>query len=598
MLGGLRVVSPDRTVDRFRTQKTASLLAYLAYHPERPRLREELTELLWPQEPPHSGRNSLSTALWWLRQELELPGAAPVVLATRATVSLNSGLVCTDVARFEDLLRRAGEEADRDRQTRLLAEAVDLYRGPLLPSLYDEWVLLEQNRLAGHYHLALRQLAGHLEHAGELQAALSYAMRAVRADPLCEEAHYELMRLFQAIDQPSAALRQYRELVRVLQEELDTTPGEASRSLAQTLSRLPRVAGVEGLLPEPQGSSLPVAIPGANGRGGAVPLASPLYLERPVDAALQEALLRQESIILIKGAAQTGKTSLLARGVQAAREHGARVILTDLQKLGEEHLASAERLFRVLAEWLGDQLELEANPDATWGEHRSPAVNFERYVRREILGNSGTPVVWALDEVDRLFAHPCGTEVFRLFRAWHNERALDPGGPWSRLTLAIAYASEAHLFIRDLNQSPFNVGLRLDVGDFMRPEVEALHQRFGRPLADAAAVGRLLLLTGGHPYLTVGCLGALRDGAPLSRVEEQALREDGLFSEHLAGLLRTLRQEPELVELARVLLRGRRLPDQDGFYRLRSAGVVAGQAGPEARFRCGLYERYLRRHLT
>jgi len=598
MLGGLRAVAPERVVARFRTQKTGALLAYLAYHPERPHLREELIELLWPQEVPDASRNSLSTALWWLRQELNSPDAALALVTTRTTVSLNMSLVRTDVAAFEEALRRARGEATRDRQAGHLADAVNLYGGPLLPGLYDDWVLLEQNRLAGLYHVALRQLAGHLEHAGEVQSALAYSIRAVRADPLCEEAHYELMRLFQATNQPSAALRQYCELERVLKDELGATPGASSRALAESIAHRPGLTPANAPVLDGLVEPRPVRGGAANGQGGAIPLSSSLYLERTVDTSLREALLRRESIVLIKGAAQTGKTSLLARGIQVAREQGSQVILSDLQKLSQEHLASAESLFRILAEWLRDQLELEIDPSATWGEHRSPAVNFERYVRRAVLGSGDTSVVWALDEVDRLFASPCGTEVFRLFRAWHNERALDPGGPWKRLTLAIAYASEAHLFIRDLNQSPFNVGLRLGMGDFTRAEVEALNARFSRPLTDTASVERLLKLTGGQPFITVGCLGELQSGRSLAHIEAQAPCDDGLFGEHLAGLLRSLQQEPELVELVRQLLRGRRIPDSDRFYQLRSAGVVTGLAASACRLRCGLYERYLRRYLT
>src|SRR5206468_853191 len=131
-----------------------------------------------------------------------------------------------------------------------------------------------------------------------------------------------------------------------------------------------------------------------------------------------------------------------------------------------------------------------------------------------------------LDEVDRLFGLPFASEVFGLFRAWHNERALLPEGPWSRLTLAIAYATEAHLFITDLNQSPFNVGTRLELADFDLIQVADLNRRYGThaagggcspgglgsarglgppggrpPLRSDAEVARFFALVGGHPYL-------------------------------------------------------------------------------------------------
>ena len=91
----------------------------------------------------------------------------------------------------------------------------------------------------------------------------------------------------------------------------------------------------------------------------------------------------------------------------------------------------------------------------------SPGINFERFLRREVLSKIDRQIVWGLDEVDRLFSCAFGSDIFGLFRSWHNKRALDPAGPWQHLTLVIAYATEAHLFITDLNQSPFNVGTRL-----------------------------------------------------------------------------------------------------------------------------------------
>jgi hypothetical protein len=59
-----------------------------------------------------------------------------------------------------------------------------------------------------------------------------------------------------------------------------------------------------------------------------------------------------------------------------------------------------------------------------WEERRGANVNFERYIRREVLGGLNAPLVWGLDEVDRLFATAYGGEVFGLFRSWHNARAI------------------------------------------------------------------------------------------------------------------------------------------------------------------------------
>ena len=54
----------------------------------------------------------------------------------------------------------------------------------------------------------------------------------------------------------------------------------------------------------------------SNAVGGAVPLDSEFYVARPADGEMRSSLLKRDSIVLIKGARQMGKTSLLARGLQ------------------------------------------------------------------------------------------------------------------------------------------------------------------------------------------------------------------------------------------------------------------------------------------
>lgn len=332
--------------------------------------------------------------------------------------------------------------------------------------------------------------------------------------------------------------------------------------------------------------------------GGAVPLGSPFYIERHTDAQFKAAIARRDSLVLVKGPRQVGKTSLLARGLQQARAAGTRVVLTDLQKLTAPQLASAEALFEHLAELIADQLDLDASLDAVWNPRRSWNVNFERFLRRDILGASGAPVVWALDEVDRLFACSFGSEVFGLFRSWHNERALNPDGPWARLTLAIAYATEAHLFITDLNQSPFNVGTRLTLEDFTLADVEALNLRYGSPLQSAADMERFYGLLGGHPYLTRRGLEELVTGEmEIATLEQQADREKGPFGDHLRRILHALTQDAHLVDIVHGLLKGEPCIDTSGFYRLRSAGIVIGETTQDARLRCRLYAIYLQQHL-
>jgi AAA-like domain len=332
--------------------------------------------------------------------------------------------------------------------------------------------------------------------------------------------------------------------------------------------------------------------------GGAMQLGSKYYIVRPTDEDFHMAIARQDSVVLIKGARQVGKTSLLARGLWHARMAGARVVLTDLQKLNAADLASAEAFYLALAGLIADQLDLDVAPDAVWNERRGPSINFERYLRREVFGKLTAPLVWGVDEADRLFTCNFGGEVFGLFRSWHNERALDPAGPWNLLTMAIAYATEAHLFITDLNQSPFNVGTRLTLDDFTLSQVAELNERFGFPLKGDGELERYYRLVSGHPYLTrCGLQEMITRCRDLATLEAIADRDDGPFGNHLRRIIASLEQDPALRDVARGILQGQPCPTQESFYRLRSAGLFVGDSTQDIRPRCHLYATYLGKRL-
>ena len=84
---------------------------------------------------------------------------------------------------------------------------------------------------------------------------------------------------------------------------------------------------------------------GRSNPGGAIPTSSKFYIPRPSDDALAQALRRKDTIVLIKGGRQMGKTSLVARGLQQARASGATVVYTDLQKLNNSDLANIQPFY-------------------------------------------------------------------------------------------------------------------------------------------------------------------------------------------------------------------------------------------------------------
>jgi hypothetical protein len=271
------------------------------------------------------------------------------------------------------------------------------------------------------------------------------------------------------------------------------------------------------------------------------------------------------------------------------------VVTTDFQCLNESQLQGPESFFEAVAHWLAEQLELPSPPDRESLARFGPNLGFQRFLRA-VLRESPVPLVWAVDEADRLFHHSWGCEVFALFRAIFNERALTPTAASWKLTLVIAYSTEAHMFIPDSSLSPFNVGTQLVLEDFTRQEVDELNRRHDSPLRSAAEAEAFFHLFGGQPYLVRRALYELAAGASdlsgLSR--EAAAGGERLFGEHLRGVYHSIPQAPELRERIGSLLLGTARPTESEFHRLRSAGLMLGTSAGDARSRCALYEHYLR----
>lgn len=343
--------------------------------------------------------------------------------------------------------------------------------------------------------------------------------------------------------------------------------------------------------------------------GGAVTPDSRFYVERACDAEMKAALAASESILLIKGPRQVGKTSLLAQGVRWARTHTAgggrkrRILVTDFQKIGLSQMGSDDTLYRLLAATLARDLKFTYDWASEWDPIFGANLNLETFLRALIDSAPEEPLIWCLDEVDKLFNLPFASDFFGLIRSWHNARSTEPGGPWDRLTMVIAYATEAHLFIRDLNQSPFNVGRRLDLEDFTREQTADLAERYHTGLS-GEEVATLHALIGGQPFLTRTALDALAAGRwTFSALLDDAERDDGggPFGDHLQRILVSVSRLPDVAAYVGRVLAGKASEiagsDRDAYYRLLAAGIIRRTPDGRIVFRCELYRRYLARQM-
>jgi DNA-binding SARP family transcriptional activator len=585
-----------------RSRKGEWLLALLALRVGRPVSRDHLAATLWPDSDPGKALYNLRRTLHDLRHTLGDQAwrlGNPEDADDRALALDLTGGADVDVLAFDAALKRGMTNGSRTSSGNIggdpeaLADAVERYRGPFLEGCEEPWAQQERAMREEQHRNALERLALLSTRAGDPSRAADYLRRVLTRDPLRETALRALMEALWAAGDRASAAREFRDFRVRLLGEMNMHPSPETRALYE------RIKYETQTTPPAVGQTIPPSSV-LEPAGGAVPIDSPYYIERTTDRLFHQAIARGDSILLLKGPRQFGKTSLLSRGLERARQAGCRVAITDLQKLTdpERHLRSSETLLLALGRLLADKLDLDTRPEQYWDADAGPSENFERFLRRRVLGAVPENVIWALDEVDQLFPYRWASEVFGLFRSWHNERALEPDGPWGRLTLVMSYATEAHLFITDLNQSPFNVGTKLTLDDFTGVEVADLDRRLGSPLGSPARLTRFMTLVGGHPDLVRRGLQELASGMTLETLEATAARDDGPFGFHLRRLLHALGQDPHLCAVVLDLLRAEKKPDLGSFYRLHSAGVIAGDEPTAARPRCGLYAFYLLTHLA
>ncbi|NLI01128.1 MAG: tetratricopeptide repeat protein, partial [Chthonomonadales bacterium] len=268
MLGPLQLSGDFGVIDRFPTRKAASLVGYLAYHSERAHSRDRLADLLWPDAPGDLARQSLRTALWSVRRQIEprreLAGA--VLHTDRDSVGIRPGAIETDIGAFWSALRNASE-GRMPGETHWLGRAVSLYADEFLAGLDDPWVTPERERLDSACSGALLRGAHLCEETGAIEEALEWALRAVAHDPLSEEGHVTIVRLHLAAGRRSEAARHAREAGRLWRDELGLEPSSAVNRLleqaatAHAPSRATVVAARSGTDPSAGFCDVPLPYP-------------------------------------------------------------------------------------------------------------------------------------------------------------------------------------------------------------------------------------------------------------------------------------------------------------------------------------------------
>jgi len=276
LLGGLTLRWHKDPLPPIQTTRARALFAYLVLNRRTLHDRAVLAGTFWPDIPEEQARRRLRQALWHIGRRVDHLPAGSYLLREGEAVSVEE-----------------------------MARAVSLYRGPLLPEVFDDWVLVDRERLRERWLALLERLASAHQERGELQPASEVCRMLLSADPWHEPAACLLMRLLAGQERVGEALQVYFDLRDCLQSDLGISPASETTALYHHL----RAA-------HPRTSPLSPPSPPHPGLIGRVDEMAVL------EAALQSARRGQGRVVLVAGLPGIGKTHLAQAAAEKAYQLG------------------------------------------------------------------------------------------------------------------------------------------------------------------------------------------------------------------------------------------------------------------------------------
>lgn len=323
---------------------------------------------------------------------------------------------------------------------------------------------------------------------------------------------------------------------------------------------------------------------------------SNFYVERPpIESVCYQEILQPGALIRIKAPQQMGKTWLMEKLLEQVALQGYRTVSLSL-KLADSriHFTNLDKFLRWFCTNVSRQLGLPSQLDDYWEEEGlGSKVSCTTYFEEYLLEQAETPLFLCLDDVDLVFPYPeIYEDFFALLRSWH-EKAKSRKKLWTRLRLVVIHSTEVYIRLH-LNESPFNVGVPIELLEFSQQQVQDLAKQHGLDW-DAALVKQLMKLVEGHPYLVQQALTHLKThpNTTLDKLLATASTESGIYGNHLRQHLLNLQQHPELDSALKkvVTATGSLRLEPMQAYKLHSMGLVKLQ-GNEVKPRCNLYKQY------
>jgi two-component SAPR family response regulator len=231
-LGRAEVLVDDLPAN-WHAQAAKELFFFLLSHPEGSS-KDEIFERLWDLESDPASNNRFRVTVHRVRAAL---GRNDAIIEEFGRYRLsNEVLSSTDIHELYSVLERANHASDPNERRQGYQRALNLYVGDYLLGENADWVLeAREEHKAAYVRAALELSLLHCDQ-GSCEAAVGALVRALRADPFIgENYHQKLMTCLSVVEGKYASIEHYRRFLAFLREELEDSPMQETRDLAERI---------------------------------------------------------------------------------------------------------------------------------------------------------------------------------------------------------------------------------------------------------------------------------------------------------------------------------------------------------------------------
>ncbi len=237
LMGPPRIEVQGKEVLNKLSKRLLGVLFFLAANQEKAVPKDRLCEVFWDNMDEESARANLRQTLYLIKKatvEEIFSGNQEdaLILSETNACRINPALdVWVDVLAFQHALDAAEQAEDSEEKISQLKEAAALCKGAFFHDFsikgdmaFEEWVILEREQRMPQLEKVYRSLAELYDKRGNYEEAAVALRRLLELDPLLEDAHLQLMKVYYANRERSKAIAQYHQCAKVLSTELNISP--------------------------------------------------------------------------------------------------------------------------------------------------------------------------------------------------------------------------------------------------------------------------------------------------------------------------------------------------------------------------------------